>query len=445
MATEERGLVLVIDDSATNLELLSDMLTEVGYQVLLTKQGKKGIEFAQTKPVDLILLDIIMPGIDGFQTCEILKNTPETLDIPVIFMTGISDDLEKAKGLRLGAVDYITKPFYKDEILARIKIHIKLRRLTLELLHEKEFLEHRVEERTAELSQTLAELQKAQLQLVRGEKLSSIGELVAGVAHEIKNPLGFISGNIQLAREGVHHLIEYLKLYRERFPNPGEKIEEKGIEIDIDYLLQDLPKMLASMKVGTDRIANLSTSLGTFCRADTTAKVLADIHDGLDSTLMILQHRLKASPQRAEIKVIKKYGHLPQIHCYLGQLNQVFMNILANAIDALEEGDRIGKFSLPSSLIPQIIIETTITLDQSEIVIQITDNGPGISAEVKAQIFDYLFTTKPVGKGTGLGLSIALQIIKEAQGGHLICHSELGRGTTFEIRLPIDSPKAIAE
>jgi two-component system, NtrC family, sensor kinase len=441
---ENMGLVLVIDDSATNLELLSDILSEVGYHVLLSKQGKKGIEFAKTKAVDLILLDIIMPDLDGFQTCEILKNTPETDDIPIIFMTGVSDNLEKAKGLRLGAVDYITKPFYKDEILARIKIHIQLRRLTLELRHEKESLEQRVVERTAELSQTLAELQKAQLQLLRGEKLSSIGELVAGIAHEIKNPLGFIAGNIELAMEGVNHLIEYLKVYRQSFPNPGEEIEQKGIEIDIDYLVQDLPKMLASMKVGTDRIVTLSTSLGTFCRADTSTKVLADIHEGLDSTLMILQHRLKANPKRKEITVIKKYGNIPRIHCYLGQLNQVFMNILANAIDALEEGDRLGKFNQSSGTKPQINIATRVINEGQEILIQISDNGPGISSEVKEKIFDYLFTTKAVGKGTGLGLSIALQIIRESQGGHLICNSELGIGTTFEIRLPLDASTAIA-
>ncbi|HEY9838209.1 MAG TPA: response regulator, partial [Vampirovibrionales bacterium] len=175
MTPDKIGLVLVIDDSSTNLELLYDILTEVGYEVLLVKEGKKGIQLAKSHPVDLILLDVIMPELDGFQTCNLLQKAPETHHIPIIFMTGISDNLEKAKGLGLGAVDYITKPFYKEEVLARIKIHIKLRRLTRELIHEKESLEQRVEERTAELSQILAELQKTQLQLVRGEKLSSIG------------------------------------------------------------------------------------------------------------------------------------------------------------------------------------------------------------------------------------------------------------------------------
>ncbi|WP_254565262.1 hybrid sensor histidine kinase/response regulator [Oscillatoria sp. HE19RPO] len=442
MTTEEIGLVLVIDDSSTNLELLSDLLTEVGYEVLLTKQGAKGIELAKSHPVDLILLDIIMPELDGFQTCNILQSAPETHDIPIIFMTGISDDLEKAKGLGIGAVDYITKPFYKDEILARIKIHIKLCRLTRELIHEKQSLEQRVEERTAELSQILAELQKAQLQLVRGEKLSSIGQLVAGVAHEIKNPLGFIAGNIDIATEGVDHLIEYLELYRAKFPDTGEEIQRKGVEIDIEYLLKDLPKMLASMKVGTDRISNLSTSLGTFCRSDTSVKVLADIHDGLDSTLMILQHRLKATPNRREIKVVKNYGEIPRIRCYLGQLNQVFMNIIANAIDALEEG--LGNAVLSPDLAPQITINTQLSADGQQIVIQIADNGQGMTPEVKSQIFDYLFTTKPVGKGTGLGLSISLQIVKEAHNGNLTCYSELGVGTVFEIQIPLDDPEAIA-
>lgn len=442
MTTEELGLVLVIDDSSTNLELLYDLLTEVGYEVLLAKQGTKGVEIAKSHPVDLILLDVIMPEMDGFQTCTLLQAAPETHDVPIIFMTGISDNLEKAKGLKIGAVDYITKPFYQEEILARIKIHIKLRRLTLELIQEKQFLEQRVEERTAELSQILSELQKAQLQLVRGEKLSSIGQLVAGVAHEIKNPLGFIAGNIDLATEGVYHLIEYLELYRSKFPNSEEEIQQKGLEIDIEYLLQDLPKMLASMKVGTDRISNLSTSLGTFCRSDTSVKVLADIHDGLDSTLMILQHRLKATPNRREIKVVKNYGKIPRIPCYLGQLNQVFMNILANAIDALEEGP--GNAVSHPDVGPQITIDTKLSADGQQIVIQIADNGQGMTPEVKYQIFDYLFTTKPVGKGTGLGLSISLEIVQEAHNGNLICSSELGVGTVFEIQIPLDNPEAIA-
>ncbi|MGL4500905.1 MAG: hybrid sensor histidine kinase/response regulator [Planktothrix sp.] len=443
MTTEEIGLVLVIDDSSTNLELLYDILTEVGYEVLLAKQGPKGIEIAKSHPVDLILLDVIMPEIDGFQTCTLLQSAPETQDIPIIFMTGISDNLEKAKGLELGAVDYITKPFYQKEVLARIKIHIKLRRLTLELIQEKQSLEQRVTERTAELSQILAELQKAQLQLVRGEKLSSIGQLVAGVAHEIKNPLGFIAGNIDIATEGVYHLIEYLELYRAKFPNSGEEIQRKGVEIDIEYLLQDLPKMLASMKVGTDRISNLSTSLRTFCRSDTTVKVLANIHEGLDSTLMILQHRLKATPNRREIKVIKNYGEIPLVRCYLGQLNQVFMNIIANAIDVLEDG--LVNSVLPPDLAPQITLDTKISADGQQMVIQIADNGQGMTPEVKSQIFDYLFTTKPVGKGTGLGLSISLQIVKEAHQGNLSCYSELGVGTAFQIQIPLDDPEAIAD
>ncbi|MEZ2229088.1 AAA family ATPase [Microcoleus sp.] len=296
----------------------------------------------------------------------------------------------------------------------------------------------REQEKSQQLEKSFVELQQAQLQLIQGEKMSSLGNLVAGVAHEINNPVGFIAGNITEATRAVGDLISHLQLYREEVVIPSSKIADDAEDIDLEYLIEDLPKMLGSMKVGCDRIRNISTSLRTFSRADTSQKVSADIHEGIDSTLMILQHRLKANPDRPLIQVVKEYGNLPKVKCYLGQLNQVFMNILANAIDCFEEANKGRSFD-EIELAPNIItIKTQIDDEHQIVVIKIGDNGRGISEEVVARIFDHLFTTKGVGKGTGLGLSISRQIVEETHGGKLTCDSVVGEGTEFAIALQLD-------
>ncbi|GET36501.1 trifunctional serine/threonine-protein kinase/ATP-binding protein/sensor histidine kinase [Microseira wollei] len=289
-----------------------------------------------------------------------------------------------------------------------------------------------------QLEKYLQELQQTQLQLIQSEKMSALGNLVAGVAHEINNPVGFISGNIDEAIAAVKDLTEYLELYHEKFPNPGEEIAEKAEEIELEYLLEDLPKMLSSMKVGCDRIRNISTSLRTFSRADSSSKVAVNLHEGIDSTLMILRHRLKANENRPEIQAIKVYGNIPAVKCYPGQLNQVFMNILANAIDALEESNSQRSYAEIQANPNQITIKTEVTADNQQVAIKIRDNGLGMSEEIKARIFDHLFTTKSLGKGTGLGLSISRQIVQETHGGSLTCESVLGQGTEFTIWLPIE-------
>ncbi len=286
------------------------------------------------------------------------------------------------------------------------------------------------------LIESLQKVQDAQLQMIQSEKMSALGNLVAGVAHEINNPVGFIAGNLNEATTAVQDLINCLQLYQEKFPNPGSEIEDKLEEVDLEYLIEDLPKMLSSMKVGCDRIRNISTSLRTFSRADTNQKVAADIHEGIDSTLMILQHRIKAKEDRPTIQIVKNYGQLPKIHCFLGQLNQVFMNILANAIDIFVEGNKGRSYKEIESHPNIITITTEVSGDNQNIIIKIRDNGSGMSESVKARIFDHLFTTKPVGKGTGLGLSISRQIVEEVHGGSITCESILGEGSEFFITLP---------
>ncbi|MBD1900900.1 response regulator [Trichocoleus sp. DQ-A3] len=432
----DREIILVVDDNPTNLELLYNALGSSGYEVLVEMDGFSGIEQAKNYPPDLILLDVQMPGIDGFETCRKLQLDPSTKNIPVIFMTALTDTTDKVKGLHLGAVDYITKPFRHEEALARIQTHLKIRRLSLELEQQKQELEEIVQKRTAELTCTLQELKKTQLQLIQNEKLSTIGQLVSGIAHEINNPVGCIYGNLEQASLAVKDAVDYIRLYQAKFPNPGIEIEQKAEEIDLEYLLEDLPKMFLSMHTGIDRIRNISTSLRTFSRADVDYKVSVDIHEGLESTLMILQHRLKAQNYRPAIQIIKNYGEIPKVECYLGQLNQVFMNILANAIDAVEEANLGHTYEAIKENPNHIIVQTEMK-DEHQVAVRIADNGMGMTKDIKQRIFDHLFTTKPVGKGTGLGLTIAHQIIVEKHGGTLEVNSEWGRGTEFVVTLPI--------
>lgn len=286
-------------------------------------------------------------------------------------------------------------------------------------------------------AQTYAQqLEQSQLQIVQTEKMASLGNLVAGVAHEINNPIGFLNGSINNARDYVQDLLEQLALYQQHHPNPAAPVQDNAKEIDLEFLTEDLPKLLDSMKGATDRIKSISNSLRTFSRADTEHKVSAHLHEGLDSTLLILKYRLKANEYRPAIQVIQDYGDLPSIQCFPGQLNQVFMNILANAIDAFDEAAHQSSFADLQAK-PQIITIRTALSEQNEIEIRICDNGKGMTEDVQAKVFDHLFTTKGVGKGTGLGLAIARQIVVGKHSGSLSVQSKLGQGSEFLIRLPI--------
>ncbi|ODG99290.1 histidine kinase [Nostoc sp. KVJ20] len=292
-----------------------------------------------------------------------------------------------------------------------------------------------LQQQKQQLEQALQELQTMQLQLVQGEKMSALGNLVAGVAHEINNPVGFIAGNLEPAKDYIKDLFALIKLYQQKFPNPGSDIEDEIDAIDLNYLLEDLPKLLDSMKLGVSRIRSISTSLRTFSRADKDYKVPFDIHEGIDSTILILRHRLKANENRPAIEVVKNYGKLPLVECFAGQLNQVFMNLLANAIDALEQYNTERSLEAILDNPNCITIQTCVADSGQDVLIKIADNGVGMSPEVKQKVFDHLFTTKPVGQGTGLGLAIARQIVVEAHGGSLSCTSELGKGTEFIIQI----------
>jgi signal transduction histidine kinase len=358
----------------------------------------------------------MMPGIDGFETCRRLKSDPKTKEIPVIFMTVLSDLVDKVKGLKLGAVDYITKPIAQEEVLARINIHLELR--------------------------------KAQLRLLQEEKMAALGQLVAGVAHEINNPVNFIYANLPHAQQYIRDLLKLAHLYQIYTPEPIPEIQDYSEEIDLEFLKDDLPQLLSSMAVGAERILEIVHSLQVFSRRYQAECKPVNLHEGIDSTLMLLSRRLQAKHRRPDyhfpdIEVVKEYGELPLIEGYAGQLNQVLMNILANAIDAINE--KMENAHDSPDFIPKITICTEATADHTQVIIRIKDNGIGISEELRESIFEQFFTTKPVGQGNGLGLSISRQIIVNKHGGTIDVNSSVGEGSEFVITLPVGGLNTISE
>ncbi|MGK7927145.1 MAG: response regulator [Spirulina sp.] len=443
------GQIAVIDDTAANLHLLSNLLETVGYDVRPFPRGQLALEGIAYSLPDLVLLDIQMPEMNGYEVCEKLKTDKFTQNIPVIFISALNETFDKVKAFQVGGVDYITKPFQAEEVLARVETHLELHQMRKELretntlqaqqLVEQNFrllqLNESLEHANQELKKNYQQLRQAQIHLVQTEKMVTLGNLVAGVAHEINNPVGFIGGNIIVARAHLQDLLEALSLYQ-KYASVPESVAEEMEDLDIDFIAEDFPKLIASMQHGVDRIANISTSLRVFSRADTDTKTLFNLHAGIDSTLFILKYRLKANDRRPAIEVIKNYGDIPEIRCYPGQLNQVFMNILANAIDALEESNEGKTFAEIEASPNRIVISSELSPDRENIILRISDNGKGMSEDVKARLFEQGFTTKGVGKGTGLGMAIARQILEEKHGGLISCLSELGKGSEFMLEIP---------
>lgn len=399
--------ILIVDDVPTNIKLLVDLLDESGLNIAVAKSGEIALEKVHKVAPDLILLDVMMPGIDGFETCQRLKADPRTREIPIIFMTALSEPVDKVKGLQLGAVDYVTKPIHQEEVLARINVHLELRRTRLQLIQE--------------------------------EKLASLGQLVAGLAHEINNPVNFIHGNLAYVRRYSHQLLEAVKLYESQCSTPTAEIQAFSEQIDLSFIQIDLPKLLASIESGTCRIQELVRSLRIFSRLDEADYKAVNLHDGIESALMLLSSRLQAKPPHPGITVTRDYAQLPLVECYAGELNQVFMNLLTNAIDAIE--DKLNHWTAtqhPDLLdyLPNIALQTAVTADQKYVAIRIADNGIGMSETVQQRLFDPFFTTKTIGRGTGLGLAIVYQIVVEKHRGELRVKSTPEQGTELIVSIP---------
>ena len=549
----DRGNILVVDDTPANVRILTDALTHHGYEICSAMSGERALEIVQDFVPDLILLDVMMPEMDGYTVCQRLKERPETHDIPVIFLSAIDTPNDKLRAFQVGGIDYITKPFHLDEVIARVSQQIDRRnlqkrleqqnfRLHAEIQNYKQ-LEERyrsifdnaidgmfqstpegqfitvnpslakmygyvsVEElctsigdigqqlyvrperrsefmetvlrngevsdfeaqvyckngttlwiaetvrsvkdaqnnlmfyegtvkditdrkrnteilrvRSTELEETLTQLRHSQAKLLQQEKMSSLGQLVAGMAHEINNPVSFISGNLVYAEQYFEDLV---RAFHEAGLVPGD---------DIEFVLKDLPILLQSIRTGADRIRLIVQALKNFARLDEAEEKHVDIHEGIESTLLLLSHRLDTTANRAKVKVIKDLGALPKVHCYPGLLNQALMNLMGNAIDALDASTNNGKQ-------PKLELRTKL-VDPNQIMIWISDNGSGMPTEVQDRIFDPFFTTKGVGEGTGMGLAISYQIIVEKHAGQLECISVLGKGTEFVIILPVSLEKS---
>ncbi|QIZ73631.1 response regulator [Oxynema aestuarii AP17] len=435
---DRRGIVvLLVDDRPIVAEAVKRLLKyETDIEFHYCQDGAQVIPLAEKIQPTVILLDLLMPDVDGLVLLRFLRAHESTREVPVVMLSTNDDPQKKAEAFSNGANDYLIKLPDRVELVARIRYHSDaylnlLKRYEVELTRAyNQELERRVEERTRELTETLAHLQETQSQLIQSEKMSSLGQLVAGIAHEVNNPISFIAGNIEHTSEYVQNLLELIELYERHYPEPSQEIRDFQQEIDLSFVREDLEKIVDSMKMGTDRIREIVLNLRTFSRLDESDMKFVDIHEGIESTLLILQHRLKDS----SIEIVKNYGDLPLVECYAGQLNQVFMNLLANAIDAVNSIEEEGRS-------PQIEIETSLNETDDRVSIRISDNGVGIPEEVKNRIFDPFFTTKPVGEGTGLGLSIGYQIVTDKHQGAIECESSPESGTEFTITIPIQQSK----
>jgi two-component system NtrC family sensor kinase len=416
LAETTRARILLVDDDPSNLVALGSLLGP-HYQVLAAPSGDRALQIAagDQKP-DLILLDVLMPDTDGYAVLARLRENPVTHDIPVIFVTGLDSIEDEERGLELGAVDYIAKPYRPPIILARVHAQLELKRARDRLANQNVYLE-------AELARRLKETQQVQIQLLQSEKLAALGQLAAGMAHEINNPVGFVTSNLGSLDYYLRNIFELLDAY-EAFEKTCtangaalSEIRELKQQKRIGFLRADIGRLISESQEGLARVARIVSDLTNFSRTESTDWQWADLHNGLESTLNIVWNEIKY-----HCTLNKDYGDIPEIYCIPSQINQVFLNLLVNAAQAISQK---GEITVRTGLVG------------GEAFIAIADTGTGIPAENLPRLFEPFFTTKPVGKGTGLGLSIAYGIVQKHR-GRIEVESTVGKGTTFTVWLPVN-------
>ncbi|HTD06314.1 response regulator [Undibacterium sp.] len=417
--TRQSPVVLIVDDDAMTRMLVIEALEPEGFEIEEAASGAEGIEVFQRAHPDIVLLDVSMPGMNGFECCERIRKLPDGAHVPIVVLTGNDDDDSITSAFEAGATDFVSKPMRWKLLGHRIRYLLRASGVLDDLARS----EARLSEANAELSQTNSKLALAHVQLLQSEKMASIGQLAAGVAHEINNPIAYIFSNFGTLENYLEKLFNMLTAYEgaekmiESFDALADLNSTKR-EMELDFLRSDIPEIMQESRDGLIRVKEIVQSLKDFSRVDSTRDwQLASLNKGIDSTLKVINSEIK---YKADI--VKEYGNLPEVECLPSQLNQVFMNIIVNAAHAM--GDKKG----------QIIIRTSAA--ENTVCIEITDNGTGIPEDMLSRIFEPFFTTKPIGQGTGLGLSIAYGIIK-SHGGRIEVESEQGSGTSFFITLPV--------
>jgi two-component system, NtrC family, sensor kinase len=408
--------ILTIADAA-GVEAVQELLEREGHEVAVALDGKEGLDLARQLSPDLIICDGTVPQIGWWSVSHLIKADRELATVYFILLT-TPDRLDEGAELDESIDDFVFKPIVRQEFLGRVRAGLRSRALRFNL----------------ERSQQ--ELQLSRERMLQSEKMSNLGNLVSGIAHEINNPITFIYSNLTHVQTYAADLIELLRLYQKQLVNPSPNILQKQQDMDVEFVLEDLLKIVSSMRTGSDRIRQIILSVQDFSRSDRSGWQLFDISDGLENTLLLLQHRLPAREGRRDIKVVKEYGNLPQIECYAGQLNQAFLNIINYAIDTLEESSQEFDRSESINFRPAIWIRTQI-VEGRQISIEIADNGIAMSEAVKAQIFDPFFIAQPGGEGSGLGLAVSYHIVVDQHKGELKCFSEPGKGNEFKLTIPL--------
>lgn len=462
--------ILIIDNRSIDLHILLDLFSQKSVNLLWANLDKSAVSRENFSQADLIFIAVSMPGENEFLFCQQLQNSD--LNIPIILITNSQEQETIKTWLSLGVMDYLFTCLETEEFLLKVSNYLRMaearkeirqshhllqKKLKIEIQEKlrlqknndqlkmavkssaKALKKSRVESENHKLAleQYLNQIKVIQTQLVNNEKMSVLGQMLAGIAHEINNPVNFIYGNLAYVQEYTDNILKIFELYQEYYSEPHPVIQQEVEAVELNFILEDLPKMLESMQVGAERIREIVLSLRSFARQDGSKMRAINLHEGIDSTLMILQNRLKRKQDHPAINVIKEYSSsLPLVECYGGEMNQVFMNILANAIDAIEESNQQKSLEELQKNPGQIQIATDIINDHN-VLIKISDNAGGMAEEILTHLFEPFFTTKPVGKGTGIGLSICKNIVVEKHRGSLQCVSTPGKGTEFIIEIPI--------